>query len=93
MDPDTFIVHRSHKSNNLKVLERKLGDKQRLISMTNGIVGDFNVDDDLRKEFCLNDVNLLELCLIGIFLEKNYESPRDIEWAIVDVRRLFRNIF
>lgn len=34
VDPDMFIVQRSYRNNNLKVLERKLGDKDSFVHMT-----------------------------------------------------------
>lgn len=40
------------------------------------------VNEFLRKQLCLNDERLLELCEIGIYLQESYGSPRDIEWAI-----------
>lgn len=35
VDPDTFVVQRSYRNNNLKILERRLGEKDSFISMTN----------------------------------------------------------
>lgn len=46
------------------------------------------LDDKMRKQFCLNDENILKLCQVGIDLQENCNegSPRDIEWAIHKVR-------
>lgn len=40
------------------------------------------ISTELRNQLCLNDEHLLKLCEIGIYLEKRYQTPRDIEWAI-----------
>lgn len=85
VDPDVFVIQRSHKNNNFTVLERKLGDKQRLVAMTNDNVKDMDIEEVKRKNFCLDETNLLKLCSIGAFLEKSYESARDIEWAVYNV--------
>lgn len=50
-----------------------------------GKINDSNIDDSLRKKLCLDDEKLLLLCSIGIFVEHQYDSPRDIEWAISGV--------
>ena len=46
------------------------------------------VNDDLRKQLCLTDENLLKLSEIGLYLQESYGTPRDIEWAIFDVSQL-----
>lgn len=48
-------------------------------------VNSSEVKDDLRKQLCLTDESLLKLCEIGIALQENYGSQRDIEWAILKV--------
>lgn len=51
-------------------------------------VSSSKVTEFLRKQLCLSDDNLLKLCEIGIFLQEAYGSPRDIEWAILNVRTM-----
>lgn len=48
-------------------------------------VNSSQVNDNLRIQLCLTDEQLLRLCEIGIHLQDNYGSPRDIEWAILNV--------
>lgn len=48
-------------------------------------VNSSKVKDDMRNQLCLTDENLLKLSAIGIYLQENYGTPRDIEWAILDV--------
>lgn len=111
VDPDTFIVQRSFKNNNLKIVERKLGTKDMCVQMTAegencrkfhtylqkffnfriNIAVDLKnseLDDKMRKQFCLNDENILKLCQVGIDLQENCNEglPKDIEWAIHKVR-------
>lgn len=90
VDPDTFVVQRSYRNNNLKISERNLGGKDYVTIMENHAAGvnSSKIDEKLRNKFCLNDENLLKLCEIGIYLEKCSRSPRDIEWAVHKVNNM-----
>lgn len=35
-----------------------------------------------QNRFCISDEQTLQLCAIGIFLERFHGNPRDVEWAI-----------
>lgn len=84
-DPDVFIVNRSLKNNNLKIVQKKIGEKSNFVFVAkDGQVETSDVEMQQRNQFCLTDADLLKLCEIGIFLEQNYRSPRDIEWAVFD---------
>lgn len=91
VDPDNFVVQRSHYDDQLKIMERVCGKKGYKIQMTE--------DNDVEKvqvegeEFCLRDDVVLKLAEIGIVLEKLYGNGRDIEWGLKEVRISFNYIF
>lgn len=86
VDPDVFVVLRGLRNNNLTILERKLGDKTTRMAMngTDRVIS-AAVDHNERKNYCISDEHLLNLCQIGIYLEQCYQSARDIEWAVHNV--------
>lgn len=51
-----------------------------------GKVDESETSEDDRKKFCLSDEQIIQLCKIGLFLERFHENERDIEWAIYKVK-------
>lgn len=78
--PDTFVIQR-HFDNRLQILERKIGDKAVMITMS-ASGGTQEIKSGSSKQCCLSDEQILRLSLIGIRIEEMFGSPRDIEWAI-----------
>jgi len=78
--PDLIIL----KKEKFEVLKIELGDKQKmLIPNPEGSFTLLVETDPESKRICsLNDHQLLQLHKIGSILEKMFEYPQDIEWAI-----------
>lgn len=48
-----------------------------------GGIEEISHSDNLEeKKICLSDKDILRLAEIGVYLEKRFGSPRDVEWAI-----------
>lgn len=85
-DPDVFIVRRGLKNNNLEFCDRKKGEKNSFVVVSDdGGVAETDAHRNQREQYSVNDQYLLKLCQIGIYLEKVYGNARDIEWAIWNV--------
>lgn len=80
VDPDNFVIQRSHRDDTLTIVERVCGQKGHKIQMTE--------DNNVEKvavdgaEFCVSDQMVLKLTEIGVMLEKLYGNGRDIEWGL-----------
>jgi pyruvate, water dikinase len=93
VNPDEFYVHKQTlAANRLAILNRKLGSKEiKMIyseqqDETTKIVP---VDDALQQQFCLNDEQVQALAKQAVIIEKHYQCPMDIEWAIDNKGMLF----
>jgi pyruvate,water dikinase len=80
VDPDRFLVDKVV----LGVLERTIASKQVEYRRdpARGTVASLPVEDGRRDEASLSDAEVLELAQLGKQIEKHYERPMDIEWAI-----------
>jgi rifampicin phosphotransferase len=79
--PDQFEV----KSGTLKVLDRRLGAKERRVVRAPGGSGTVveATPADLRDALTLNDEQLRDLAQLGREVEQHYGGiPQDIEWAL-----------
>ncbi|CAH0549548.1 unnamed protein product [Brassicogethes aeneus] len=79
-DPDTIILKKDH-DGIVSVLEKNIGRKETCIHMNekNGVeeVG-INGDSDTMS---LKEEQSIKLGKVGVYLEKKFAGPRDIEWA------------
>lgn len=92
VDPDEFVVRRGLNGDNLSILDRKIGGKELRMEMNRK--GETTVRYSMYyNKYCLNDEQILQLSRIGVYLERCYRSPRDIEWAIYDVSCIFNHLF
>ncbi|CAD5119759.1 DgyrCDS8353 [Dimorphilus gyrociliatus] len=83
-DPDVIRVKRGY-TDELSIDEIVIGEKKASIQMkedSGGIEEIVNDTDNKEKLACLSEKDVLRLAEIGIFLEKRFGSPRDVEWAI-----------
>ncbi|HEX2944329.1 MAG TPA: PEP/pyruvate-binding domain-containing protein [Clostridia bacterium] len=65
------------------VTESILGSKAiRTVAAPGGLTVDEPVPDNLRRAYCLDEKELLQLLLLGEKVERHYNCPQDIEWAI-----------
>lgn len=91
VDPDEFVVRRDLHGDRLSILERKIGGKELRMEMNRN--GETAVRYSMYyNKYCLNDEQILQLSRIGVYLERCYRSPRDIEWAIYDVSCIFNHL-
>ena len=75
--PDTFLVRKS----DLAIVNRTLGDKQRMTVSTSGGTHEVDVPHFLRAQASLNDEQVLEMTKLALTLEAAMEHPVDIECA------------
>lgn len=78
--PDLIIL----KKEKFEVLKIELGDKQKMLIPNPEGSSTILVETDPKlKVMCsLNDDQLLQLHKVGLTLEKSFDYPQDIEWAI-----------
>ncbi len=86
VDPDEFYVHKpTLAAGHRAVLRRLLGDKAVKMVLANGSMRQTtrNVPTPKgdRRNFCLSDVDVLELADFAMTIEAHYGRPMDIEWA------------
>ena len=77
--PDTYIVS---KTNNV-ILEKKAAAQKTMLAFTpdKGVV-EVELTEDMGKKSCLSDEQTLTLANFADVLEKHFNKPQDIEWAI-----------
>ncbi|NIM95794.1 MAG: hypothetical protein GTO18_19005 [Anaerolineales bacterium] len=67
-----------------KLVQREVADKEIMTVRVDGDTEDEPVPDNLRKVPVLEEQDLTELTRLGVEIEKLYELPMDIEWALAD---------
>lgn len=88
VNPDEFYVHKSTlEAGRPAVLRRNLGSKaQKMIYGTEAKAGKsvqiVEVDDAETQRFCITDEQVEELAKQVLIIEKHYEHPVDVEWAL-----------
>ncbi|WP_447928877.1 phosphoenolpyruvate synthase [Vreelandella sp. EE27] len=88
VNPDEFYVHKpTLEAGRPAVLRRTLGSK--LIKMVYGesasagkSVETVDVPLSDRGRFCINDEQIMDLARQAVTIEKHYQRPMDIEWAL-----------
>ncbi|XP_059474516.1 putative phosphoenolpyruvate synthase [Neocloeon triangulifer] len=85
-EPDTVLISRSRNNNSLKIEQVQIGSKKDSIFLSTSGEGteSINIADEQREKLCLSDDLLLKLAQIGEALERQFGSPRDIEWAVLE---------
>lgn len=81
-DPDTFYLKRTY-AGELSISERTLGAKQSKIVLFEDGTREESVDAEESATLCISDKMALELGQLGIYLEKAFGGPRDLEFAVV----------
>ncbi|NLL78039.1 MAG: hypothetical protein GX235_12490 [Clostridiales bacterium] len=76
--PDIYIYSKKRNC----IIEKKLGTKDILICYgTSGIEEKVTLSEP-KSKFCLNDEQALGVFTMGQRVERHYDGPQDIEWAI-----------
>lgn len=86
VDPDEFYVHKPTLAQGHRtILRRLLGDKAvKMIFVegdTKATTRNIPTPKADREQFCLTDVDVLELADCAVAIEKHYGRPMDMEWA------------
>ena len=77
--PDCFILDKGK----LKILEKKLGDKNKFIRCTENGIAEEDIPQEKRSIFCLTDEEVKEIGRFGKLIEEYFKGvPQDIEWAV-----------
>jgi pyruvate,water dikinase len=77
--PDSFLVEREE----FNVVERKISHKEVMSHMTStGGVDVVDVPEHLRAVPAVDDDTLRELCVLSKKVQKLFDCPQDIEWAL-----------
>ncbi len=86
VNPDEFYVHKpTLAAGKPAVLRRNVGGKAIKMIYSNGgpkPVEIVNVEEAQRGLFCITDEQVEELSRQAVAIEKHYERPMDIEWAL-----------
>ncbi len=86
VNPDEFYAHKGNLADGKPaVLSRTRGSK--LIKMIYDNAGDepvtiVDVEKDQQLKYCINDAQVEELGRQALIIEKHYQRPMDIEWAL-----------
>ncbi|MBP9731809.1 MAG: phosphoenolpyruvate synthase, partial [Moraxellaceae bacterium] len=88
VNPDEFYVHKpTLNAGRPAILRRNLGSKaQKMIYGSSGVTGKSTVIVDVEKaeriRFSLSDAQITDLAKQALIIEKHYDAPMDIEWAL-----------
>ena len=81
VSPDTYRVDKRNKT----IIERQIADKKIAIyPEKGGSTRQETLSDTQQSQTVLSDEQILNLTDLGSQVEAHYESPQDIEWAIVE---------
>ncbi|MDE3205622.1 MAG: PEP/pyruvate-binding domain-containing protein [Acidobacteriota bacterium] len=77
--PDNFLVDKVIR----EVVSRRISDKEFEYCLDeDGTVVKAAVPDDRRRQACVSDDDLRNICALARRAEKHYGCPQDVEWAI-----------
>ena len=88
VNPDEFYVHKETlQAGRPAVLRRSLGSKAiKMIYDDHATIGrtikTVDVSESDRRRYCLSDAQLESLAAMAVSIEKHYQCPMDIEWAL-----------
>ncbi len=88
VNPDEYYVFKdSVKAGKPAILRRNLGSKAIKMVYSQQVqlgqtVETIEVDKAQRQQFCLQDEEIVELAKQALIIERHYQRPMDIEWAI-----------
>ena len=82
VNPDEFYVHKPTLAQGFPaVVRRELNEKAIRMVWRKGKTVIEDVPLDQRRQFALNDAEVLELARQAVAIEQHYGRPMDIEWA------------
>uniref|UniRef100_A0A0P6DHG3 Phosphoenolpyruvate synthase n=1 Tax=Daphnia magna TaxID=35525 RepID=A0A0P6DHG3_9CRUS len=80
-DPDTFYIKRTA-AGELSVSSRMVGSKQSKIILSDDGTREEKITEEDAVALCLTDDKVLEIGQLGVYLEKAFGGPRDLEFAV-----------
>jgi len=82
VNPDEFYVHKPLLAQGFPaVVRRDLGEKASRMVWRDGATVIEDTPPGLRRQFALNDAEVLELARQAVRIEQHYGRPMDVEWA------------
>ncbi len=81
VSPDNYVVSRADGSVETTIADKKV---MHVRDEETGETVERAVPDDDRKKRVLSDVALEQLVELGEHVESHYDTPQDVEWAMVD---------
>ncbi|SIR95928.1 phosphoenolpyruvate synthase [Natronorubrum thiooxidans] len=81
VSPDNYVVSRDDRTVDVTVAEKKVMHEK---DDETGETVERDVPEDKRNERVLDDEEINHLVELGERVEDHYETPQDVEWAIVD---------
>ena len=76
--PDNYLVDKT----SFEILEKNVPRKTTMLVYANGKNAEQPVPENKANEPCLDDAQIQELARLVADIEKYYENPQDIEWAL-----------
>lgn len=76
--PDNYSVQKT----DLEIMDKKIPRKNKMLVYRNGGNAEADVPADLSGAACLDDDQIARLSRLVIDIEKYYQGPQDIEWAL-----------
>ena len=91
VSPDDFLLDKE----TLSIKSRRIASKTIMYKRdpVTGKTIHLDVPDDKRREFCINDEEVLKLGQQAKLIEEHYGKPMDIEWAIDQDLPFPKNMF
>ncbi|PIZ73100.1 phosphoenolpyruvate synthase [Candidatus Peregrinibacteria bacterium CG_4_10_14_0_2_um_filter_43_11] len=86
VNPDEFYIFKpTLKTGYRSILSKHLGEKEIKMIYATGTKGspvkNVKVPEGKRKEFCIDDKEILQLAKWAVIIEEHYKKPMDMEWA------------
>lgn len=81
VDPDTIYLKRTS-GGDVSVAERTLGKKQSRIILLDDGTREETIPEDEAGTFCISDELAVKIGQLGVYLEKGFGGPRDLEFAV-----------
>lgn len=76
--PDNFLVDK----NSLEIKEKNINAQETMLIYQDGENKEVPITIGKKNEPALNDVQIKELAKLAVLVEKHYNYPQDIEWAL-----------
>ena len=76
--PDRYVVDKA----SMKILEKNISKQEELITRTEKGNEHLKVEEELQEVQKISEDEILQIAKLGADIERHYNFPQDIEWAI-----------